>query len=370
MRRLAAGVEYRRPRTRRVLAPKADGHTAFTATRLATAGCVMAPGVGWTMPRLDGVATEHQVWHGQRLAARTAAAFVRAGVADATDWPSANGNPSKFLESALNRWVADHGGQRIGEVFQLHLTLSSSLDPYSSSGAGDQAGSTLYLTLEPESAGYMVLGPTLRLLEPIHPRLPVTFVHMLIGALNRAVRVYDWRDALARVEQLREWYEMDPAEDGEVELPDVARSIPASIRKRPLCRSTVARLLPTIRDRLAQALIEAALELDVIAARVRRPVVTDGMAELLQDCGDPLPTLLAVFEKHDAIEGQFDEESQGMLEVTPEPNAIIAMDISTPASVATGFGLMVRRCSVLARAVQILKAIPMAHPYPRAVHAL
>ncbi len=44
---------------------------------------------------------------------------------------------------------------------------------------------------------------------------------------------------------------------------------------------------------------------------------------MLADCGEALPALLAVFEKNDAIEGQFDEESQGMLEVTPEPNLVI-----------------------------------------------
>jgi hypothetical protein len=318
----------------------------------------MAPGGGWTIPRLDGVVTEHQIWHGERLAARTAAALIRAGVADASDWPSASGNPFKFLELAVNRWLDGHGGKEIGEVFQLHLTLTSSIDPYS--GAGEPAGSMLYLTLEPESAGYVVLGPTLRLLEPIHPRLPVTFVHMLIGALNRVVRIYDWRDALERVEQLREWYEMDPGEEGQVDLPDIERSVPACMRRRPLSRSTVRRHMPMIRDRLARSLIEGALELDAVAATARRPVVTDEMAEVLHDRGDPLPALLAVFEKHDAIEGQFDEESHGMLEVTPEPNAIIKVDISSPSFVATGFDHMARYCGVLAGACEILKAMPMA----------
>jgi hypothetical protein len=45
----------------------------------------------------------------------------------------------------------------------------------------------MYLVLEPESAGYVVLGPTLELLEAVHPRLPVTFFDLFTHALNRWV---------------------------------------------------------------------------------------------------------------------------------------------------------------------------------------
>jgi hypothetical protein len=80
--------------------------------------------------------------------------------------------------------------------------------------------------IEPESAGYVVLGRTLRMLETIYPRLPVTFAHTLIGSLNRWVRVYDWRDALERVTGSGSGYEVDPPETaGEVQLPDIKSSI-------------------------------------------------------------------------------------------------------------------------------------------------
>src|SRR5262247_3532906 len=67
------------------------------------------------------------------------------------------------------------------------------------------------------------------LLARTHPRLPITFFDLFTGALNRWVRVYDYRDALERVEQLREWYEADP--DGEhVELPAVDAATPTWLR--------------------------------------------------------------------------------------------------------------------------------------------
>ena len=104
------------------------------------------------------------MWQGEQAAARTAAAFLKAGLASEEDWYRAQRNPFDFVKMTLNRWVAAHWVTEIQEEFRLHLTLSTSLDRYFT----DQepgATSELYLTIEPESAGYVVLGPTLRMLE-------------------------------------------------------------------------------------------------------------------------------------------------------------------------------------------------------------
>ena len=133
--------------------------------------------------------------------------------------------------------------------------------------AEQDAGDEMYLVVEPDSAGYVVLGPTLRLLEAVHPRLPVTFFDLFTHALNRWVRVYDYRDAAERVQQLREWYEGDP--EGEtVELPDVDGATPKCLRGKwnPLKERSVEQLLGTVRNRRIRALLEGVLELSAAFA--------------------------------------------------------------------------------------------------------
>ena len=298
------------------------------------------------------------MWQGEQAAARTAAAFLKAGLASEEDWYRAQRNPFDFVKMTLNRWVAAHWVTEIQEEFRLHLTLSTSLDRYFT----DQepaATSELYLTIEPESAGYVVLGPTLRMLETIHPRLPVTFANTLLGSLNRWVRVYDWRDALERVDRLREWYEVDPPETPEeVQLPDIESSIPHCMKQRPLAPKALGRIGPTIKDTTARHLVENLLDVERAASRVVRPVIDEDTGAMLADCGEPLPALLAVFEKSDAIEGQFDEESQGMLEVTPEPNLIILLNGEDVESVRDAFDRLAACFETLACARRLMKIMP------------
>lgn len=347
--------------TRRVAAS-----TAIRARTVSTSGLVAAPylmprGSGLTIPRLNGIPRSHRLWHGEQTVARIAAAFLHAGIASPSDWAGDAANPIAFLNRALSRWADAHGAAEIREEFHLNLTLST-LDLYS---PGDQSlgeARDLYLVLEPESAGYVVLGPTLKLLEGIHPRLPVTFVHIFTAALNRWIRVYDWRDALDRIERLREWYEMDAEGDtNTVELPDIERSVPSCMKRRPLSIRAVRLLCATIKHRTARRLVEGVLDLDSTSARVSRPILDEDTGDKLADCGDPLPALLTVFEKHDAIEGQFDEESEGMLEVTPEPNLIVRLNGNDVRSVSRAFDALAACCEGLTRASELIKHMPGNH---------
>jgi hypothetical protein len=261
--------------------------------------------VGRQIPRLEGIPTEYRLFEGIDVAARLAKTLVLAGLADPASWAQVGRDPFRFVEQALKDHVVAHGGPEIEKEFFLRLGLVSELDPYGNDGNQD-AGNEMFLVLEPESAGYVVLEPTLRLLETVHPRLPVTFFDLFTGALNRWIRVYDHRDAIERVEQLREWYQANP--DGEtVELPAVDAAIPGCLRKKwnPLKERFVEQLAETARNRKTRALLEGAIDLSRASRKGNRPNIGEPAQASLMDSNPPVPALVAVFNKHDAIEGCF-----------------------------------------------------------------
>ena len=140
--------------------------------------------------RGSDVPLEHQLWQGEQAAGQLARTLSKQ-IAEASDWALSKENAFAFVKKTLERWLCQHHDAAIGEQFFLDVMLSTSLDRYTP--REDQDGvSRVYLTVEPESAGYVVLGPTLRLLNAVHPRFPATFADRFLGALNRWVRVYDF----------------------------------------------------------------------------------------------------------------------------------------------------------------------------------
>ncbi len=325
------------------------------SSRLAAAHGLMPPGGPYAVPCLAGIPAEYRFTGGIDAAARLALTLISAGLADAGQWAQVQRDPFAFITRALKDFVEAHGGDEIRKEFFFGLGLVSDLDPYASDGNQTGLQDEMYIILEPDSAGYVVLEPTLQLLARSHPRLPITFFDLFTGALNRWIRVYDYREALERVEQLREWYESDP--DGEqVELPGVEAATPLWLRKNsnPLKPHSVERLLEGVRNRTVRALVEGALELNKISHKGTRPSIGELGEARLFDTNPPVPALVAVFKKHDAIEGCFDEECQGMLECTPEPNVILPFRPEDPTSVRETFRLLGVVCDVLRQAARLI----------------
>ena len=50
--------------------------------------------------------------------------------------------------------------------------------------------------------------------------------------------------------------------------------------------------------------------------------------------------MLVVFAENDAVAGQFDDESQSMMECTPEPNLIVPLNVFDPGSVQSAFATL------------------------------
>jgi hypothetical protein len=98
--------------------------------------------------------------------------------------------------------------------------------------------------------------------------------------------------------------------------------------------------------------------MDHVSSRHARPEIDESTRELLMDCGEPVPALLAVFEQHDSIEGCFDEDCQTMLEVTPAPNVIIPFNGEAPESVLEAFAILSTVCETLSLASRVITMMP------------
>jgi hypothetical protein len=105
-------------------------------------------------------------------------------------------------------------------------------------------------------------------------------------------------------------------------------------------------------------LLQATLELDRISRRVRFPEIPEPVREMFCDCNPPVPILLAIYRQGDAIETCFDDESQSMLEQTPEPWPLIPFNGTDPKSTKQAFGCLSGALETLAAARRVLDLVP------------
>ena len=309
---------------------------------------------GVILPKLDGVPVEYRLSAEDPRAIKLAQTLTTLGLAEPSAWEDAKHSSTGYVRAALKRWLASHGGEQVRENFSLNATISSSPDLYS---GDDGRRELLYLMVDPDSAGYVILGPTLEMLEIIHPRLPASFYHILVGAIQLWVRVYDVRDAQYRVEMLREWVEgeNDPEQ---YEFPDVEGCIPPSMKLKPLSLKHVRQLAGGINDQSCRQLVQAALDLNQISRRLRRPEISEETREALTDSNPPLPALLISFKRHDAVLACYDDESQAFLEASPEPNLIVEIDPTDHAGVRRAFDTLAVLCETMAAASRLAALLP------------
>ena len=149
-----------------ILPPRARRDRA--ATRLAAAG-LMGRESGAVLPRLDGAPVEYRIACEDRRAILLAQTLTELEIGDPSQWEQAGRSPSGYILATLKRWIARHDGGIIRQQFALDATINNTPDPYSDEGAHPEL---LYLIVNPDSAGYVVIGPTLELLATVHPGCP------------------------------------------------------------------------------------------------------------------------------------------------------------------------------------------------------
>jgi len=234
--------------------PHLQPHTTRRPSRLAASGQLMAQGRGLLIPRLDAVPLVHRLVADDRLAVMLSKALVELDIAVPGDWERAEHDPTSFIRLTLERSIKAHGGSAIRHRFLLSAVVSNT--PCDWAERDETRPNQLFLIVEPSEAtcGCAAFGPTLQLLESVHPQLPATFFHLFVGALNGWLRVYDFRDAEERAETLREWIAQEPDAD-QYEIPDVEGSIPPCMRRPALDECELAHLKNKIDDPLAMKLV-------------------------------------------------------------------------------------------------------------------
>jgi hypothetical protein len=306
---------------------------------------------------LDGIPKGYPALANEATAAAVARTLIQTGIAEPERWAQAKGSATEFVRATLDDWLDRHGRAVVERNFYLDVALTDHADPQSwHDGEGWAGPQRLYISVEVESAGYVVFGPTLRLLEKVHFRLPATFYQRFVGSVERWVRVYDHRDGLERVEQIKEWLAGEP--EAEYELPDVENAIPACMKRRLLSDRSLPRMARQARSSRRKRLLRGLLTLVEKANQTERPVADEDVSEQLQDNNPPVPALLAVFERSDAIEGCFDEEAQTMLEAPPEPNVILPLNGRDATSVASAFEKLACMTQTLAAASALIELMP------------
>ena len=340
-------------------ASPALGETVVRTGVLAASNYLMAPGGGHLLPKLAGLPTVYRWREGSEVPSVLARHLLELEIADVDDWEKAGADAHDFVGFTVRRWIQSHGGGEADRRFQVSVTLGvEAVETYSvPAGPTEPTGERMFLVVEPGSAGYTVLGPTLSLLEAVHPRLPATFTRLFFDSLTRWIRIYDFRDAEDRVALLQDW--LDEEDEAQYEIPAVEAAIPASVRnQKPFSARHLERILGGIPGGKVKRIVSALVELRKISRSGERPHVTDEISEMLMDCNPPLPMLLAVFQPNDAVEACFDEEAQMMHEATPEPNVILQFNWRDSRSIRQTFETLGTLCETLGAASRLIAAMP------------
>jgi hypothetical protein len=289
--------------------------------------------------------------------------MLSADVARVEDW---EGDPDRFIQRTVDRWVAEAGGHDVAKYFGLFVRLSRT-----PGGVGEVFGDRCYLEVWQGLGDHygVILKPVIDKLETIDRRFPSMFWRRFSLALW-SIGLAVW-DPLWALEQEDDWFGeyVDEGVDGlededrkeyeDEHLP--SRVVPASLRRGWVKDATVRRAL---RQRDVHPLswegelLEGAL--DLYAATRGKDLtgwrsLTDSERHVFQDHGEPSPSLVAVMEQHDAIahliEYQGDSIMNGGLEIPP--SCIWGFDVE-PSSISAAHASLKRFLAICRRAAELI----------------
>ncbi len=296
----------------------------------------LAPAFAVALPSLNGqpVNYSHEV-NGEMLF-ELCAALLRMEFGTPKLWSECGEDPLTFAKCSIVNRIGKGTIELLERNVEYHLEVT---DVVGADSAGLSTGQ-LAITIHCSGCGFLKIGPALRALEGEEKGLGPAFYWTLIRSLYRVMRIYDHSDAQAYEENLIEYaQEDDPANRDRYEFPEVEKALPECVRgslkhesehwrlddRQLLWRHRNGPYRNWIRH------VQAIAKLARVKARSFEPSDYEAYYD-----GPPLPTLLIVFEEHDAVAACFDEESQHMFEGSAEPAfcAVFTLDDAEQCSAA------------------------------------
>ena len=283
---------------------------------------------GHALPTLEGAQTTYEHELHSELLYDLCAALVRCGIATAEHWKQAAGRGNTFVQLAIRSAITDERLDLLHRNIDYHLQVSDVIDRFGYERALETT--ELAVTINSGNCGYVEIGAFLEALEAEQKGLGASFYWQLTYSLYRVMHIYNHDDALMREEQLREWAEQEEEEAADhYELPEVEKGLPKCIRtslkrEEPQHKLRDRRLL--LKHRLGKfgrwiERLRAIQRLSRLYPKAGKDLNETGYYDSVA-----LPTLLVAFKPHDVITACFDEESQSMLEGSPEPALSIVFD--------------------------------------------
>ena len=278
----------------------------------------LAPSFVQALPSLEGQPASYSHEARGELLYEFCAALVQAGIGTPEIWADCGGIAVSFAKSSIMNRIGARNGDLLARNIEYYLQVSDVAAPDEPLEFGKLA-----VSISCGGCGYLEIGPALESLESEAEGLGGAFYWMLIQSLYSVMRVYDYGDAEQYEERIKEYAEAEDEESrGQCEFPEVERALPECIRKtlkdRPdHWRLNNRRMLTRHCNGRHKKWIEHVLTIAKLARTASNAQDPSEYSGYYDEA--PLPSLLVVFEDHDAISACFDEESQHMLEGSSEP---------------------------------------------------
>ena len=312
---------------------------------------------GQALPTLESVPTSYNHEVHSELLYDLCAALVRCGVARPSQWKQAGESGNVFAQNAIREAISADRLDLLQRNLEYHLQIADVIEKYGYDRALES--SELAVMITSGNCGYVEIGEALEALEAEETGLGAAFYWQFTYSLYRVMRIYNHDDAKMREEMLHEWAEQEEEESREqYEFPEVDKGLPECILKTLKGNSR-----HELRDR--QLLLKhKSGKFGSWITRLRR---IQRLARLYpksgRDLGDgyydsaPLPTLLVAFKEHDVICACFDEESQSMLEGSPEPALSIVFSPNDEDEVRRAKKIVERFVLINCELVQLIEEI-------------